>query len=440
MSKFTDLILVALLLSPLDSMSAVEPSPGGSAIQTYERRVESVRQTPGLVAFWDFVQREDGLHGSGKFLAYTARGDDHRYVLEPHNISRDFWCDGAEATLADFPLLGRGPFGQAVQFRKPKTKNDLPVLLVPRAVLHDTPLDIKGPGKSVSMVIWLIYQEGDHAIAGIWHEGTDTPGVKEPAAVQEQGRRQFGMFAGLAANPGGVSAHISENGVASFGDRYARHLAATPEKMRRIKSEATPVELDAGWSAVGFVFDCDKQDVTSYLDGMATEFWIENPANHPFYKYAARAWRQAKLAKLPSSQLGVGSGFSPDQFYNPPENQPLSEKVVSETADKRIVIRTYEFTKVRVTFHKDGGGKLSDIASTELVALKANPYWFGHDIYAPRTLAEGGPFTIGRVIHSNRHATLSAYIGGVAVFNRPLSAEEMARLSAIGHDEPITPP
>ena len=118
----------------------------------------------------------------------------------------------------------------------------------------------------------------------------------------------------------------------------------------------------------------------------------------------------------------------------------MSEKVVSETADKRIVIRTYEFTKVRVTFHKDGGGKFSDIASTELVALKANPYWFGHDIYAPRTIAEGGPFTIGRVIHSNRHATLSAYIGGVAVFNRPLSAEEMARLSAIGQDQPITPP
>ena len=434
------LTLTALLLSSQAAMSAVEQFPGGSAIQTYERRVESVRQTPGLVAFWDFVQREDGLHGSGKFLAYTARGDGHRYVLEPHNISRDFWRDGAEATLADFPLLGRGPFGQAVQFCRPKTKNDLPVLLVPRAVLHDTPLDIKGPGKSVSMVIWLIYQEGDHAIAGIWHEGTDTLGVKEPAAVQEQGRRQFGMFAGLAANPGGVSAHISENGVASFGDRYARHLAATPEKMRRIKSDATPVELDAGWSAVGFVFDSGKQDVTSYLDGMATEFWIENPANHPFYKYAARAWRQAKLARLPSSQPGAGSGFSPDQFYNPPENQPLSEKVVSETADKRIVIRTYEFTKVRVTFHKDGGGKLSDIASTELVALKANPYWFGHDIYAPRTIAEGGPFTIGRVIHSNRHATLSAYIGGVAVFNRALSAEEMARLSALGRDQPITPP
>jgi hypothetical protein len=65
-------------------------------------------------------------------------------------------------------------------------------------------------------------------------------------------------------------------------------------------------------------------------------------------------------------------------------------------------------------------------------AIKANPYWFGHDIYSPKTIEEGGPFTIGRVIHSNRHATLSAYIGGVAVFNRALTAEEIKNLSEIG--------
>jgi hypothetical protein len=48
-------------------------------------------------------------------------------------------------------------------------------------------------------------------------------------------------------------------------------------------------------------------------------------------------------------------------------------------------------------------------------------------------MEQGGPFTIGRVIHSNRHATLSAWIGGVAVFDRPLSDEEMKKLATIGN-------
>lgn len=417
------LLMAALLTTHLSAQSA--PT-------TYQRRVEAVRQTPGLVAFWDFVQREDGTRGAGKFLAHTATGDSHRYVLEPHNISRDFWHEGAEATLADFPLLGRGPFGQAVQFREPKDISDLPVLMVPRHALHDTPLDIKGPGKSVSMVVWLIHQSGNHAIAGMWHEGTDTPPGGAPAVVRVRGQRQFGMFAGLAANRGASSVHVSENGLASFGDRYARHLAATQEKMRNAKPDASPEQLDAAWSVIGFVFDNAKKTVTAYVDGTATEYWIDDPVKNPFYRSAARAWRQARLAANPGVQPGEDPLFPRDQFYTPPETKSLKEEVVSQTDEERVVVRTYEFTKVRVTLRKDAGGKFTSETAADLVALKANPYWFGHDIYTPPSAAEGGPFTIGRVIHSNRHATLSAFIGGVAVFNQPLSPEQMRTLARIG--------
>ena len=78
-------------------------------------------------------------------------------------------------------------------------------------------------------------------------------------------------------------------------------------------------------------------------------------------------------------------------------------------------------------------GTLGKPIKRELVALKSNPYYFGSDIYAPKSIEEGGPFTIGRVIHSNRHATLSAWIGGVAVFDRALSDDEMKRLATIGN-------
>ncbi len=411
--------------------SSVAPGP---VPETYEERVGMVCQTPGLVAFWDFVQREDGLHGSGRFQAHTALDDTSRYILEPNNISREFWNDGDEATLIDFPLLGRGPFGQSVRFRRPGEQNDLPILMVPRKALHDSPLDIKGPGRSVSMVVWMIYQEGAHAIAGMWHEGTDSPPIDIPAEVQVRGRRQFGMFAGLQANPSASSAHISENGLASFGDTYARHLAVTPERMQRVSLEPTDEEFDEGWSVAGFTFDHETGSVTAYLDGVATEWWIEEPAQNRFYHPTANAWRQAKLAQMEGVQEDEDPDFPRDQFYEPPEDEPLFEEVLSESPEERTVLRTYEFTKIKMVQRRDAGGQFQDTEKFDLAALKANPYWFGHDIYAPPSVEEGGPFTIGRVIHSNRHPTLTAWIGGVAVFDRALSDREMQNMARIGRE------
>ena len=43
----------------------------------------------------------------------------------------------------------------------------------------------------------------------------------------------------------------------------------------------------------------------------------------------------------------------------------------------------------------------------------------------------GGPFTIGRVIHSSRSVGFTGWIGGVVVFDRALSADELLRLSAL---------
>ena len=399
----------------------------------YENRVEVVRKIPGLAAFGDFVQREDGPSGSGNFVAHTAVAGERRYALQPWNISRAYWNEGAEATLGQFALLGRGPFGQAVQFRSPEGPSDLPVLMVPRSVLHDSPLDVKGPGRSVSMSVWMIHESGNHAIAGIWHEGTDKPPLGIPAVVRERGQRQYGMFAGLGANPNASSAHVSENGISSFGDKYAHHLAVTPGRMLQVKQDATPAELDAGWSVVGFVYDNEKKNVTAYLNGIATEFWVQNPASQNFFKFAERAWRQSRLARIPGLQAGEDPEFPVDQFYGPPEAVPLAETVEFETAERRVVVRTYEYTKVRVVLIKGTAGQYTEAPGAELVALKANPYWFGHDIYTPSS-TEGGPFTIGRVIHSNRHATLAAWIGGVAVYERALSPAQMATLAGIGRD------
>jgi len=397
-----------------------------------QERIDLVRQIPGLVALWDFVHRRDSWETHNPFISIPGEPDGRAYELEPRNISLDYWHQGSQPTLTDFDLFGRGPFGQAVRFDDPLGETDLPVLAVPRKHLHDSPLDIKGKGKSVTLVVWLLYEKGNHAIAGMWHEGTVTPKGEAPV-VQEPGKRQFGLFAGLQANKGGIGAHISENGGSSFGDIYARHLASNPTKMKKIKPGTKPADSDSYWNAVGLVFDNEENCVNAYVNGLAEDVWVENPKESRFYQHVYRAWRQGQLAALDGIQPGEDVNYPKDQYYRPPEDEALETKLVEWTSDRVVRLETYSFTKVEATYERKSDGTLGKPLKRELIAMKSNPYFFGYDIYAPKTMEEGGPFTIGRVIHSNRHATLSAWIGGVAVFDRALSDDEMKRLATIGN-------
>ncbi|MCX6630973.1 MAG: hypothetical protein NTW28_25455 [Candidatus Solibacter sp.] len=221
--------LFAFLLQ-LAATAVMLAAPPAQNKVAYQRRVDEVRRTPGFVALWDFVKREDGIAGNGRFDAHQAPGDRHDFRLDAVNYVRDYWNQGRAATYEDFPLLGRGPFGQAIQLKVESEGDFRPCLLVPRQRLHDSGLDVKGPKRSVSMVVWLIRESGNHAIAGIWHEGTDLAGAAGPALRVEHGMRQYALFAGLAANNGANAVHVSENGGSSFGDRYARTPAIWPSR------------------------------------------------------------------------------------------------------------------------------------------------------------------------------------------------------------------
>jgi hypothetical protein len=84
---------------------------------------------------------------------------------------------------------------------------------------------------------------------------------------------------------------------------------------------------------------------------------------------------------------------------------------------------------VQLTLRQGADGTFRE-TRRDLVALRLNPWWYPHDIYSPPNDGSGGPFTIGRVIHSSRSVGFTGWIGGVAVFNRALSVEELAKLSA----------
>lgn len=386
-------------------------------------RVDAVRKTAGLAAFWDFVKRAP----DGRFDAYQAKGASADLRLDAGNYVFDYWGEGRRATYEDLPMLGRGPFGDAVRFAKREGNDFRPLLYVPRERVHDSRIDVKGAGRSVSMVLWLAREAGNHAIAGIWHEGTDLKGEAGKVTKVERGRRQYALFMGLAANHGGSAAHVSENGGASFGDKYARNLSVTPEKIPAFVGER---DVDSNWSVVAFAFDNARNTVTSYLNGVASEHWIEQPERHPFFQWPARGWLQAQLSRMPGLQEGEDPQFARDQFYEPSEGRPRKVRKLGANVE----LHEFDFTRVRVTL--GDGGK---VIRRELVALRANPFWFPNDLYAPKSAAEGGPFTIGEVIHTSRSQGFIGYLGGVAVFDRALSAKEMRRLAAIGRT-PVTAP
>jgi hypothetical protein len=394
-----------------------------ASAETVSDRVASITRTPGLVAFWDFVRREGT--GEKRFLAHVPEGATNDYALDAANYIKDYWGAGPAATYADFPLMGRGPFGEAIRIRAEENPDFRPFLYVPRSRLHDSPLDIKGAGKSVTVVVWAIRESGNHALAGIWHEGTDLK-QKETSSIQkvERGQRQYALFAGLNKE-GSACGHVSENGASSFLNRYALHKCNSVGTSPKVPWDAPTEVLDASWQCFAMTFDHDTDELTGWLNGEAGERWLENPKDDRLISSAYNAWKQGHLHREPGMQEGEDPAFPKDQFYNPPEDEALSVTVVSETPEERVELREYRYTKVKVV-------KRGDIETRDLVALKLNPWWYPHDLYTPANDGSGGPFTIGRVIHSSRGVGFTGWIGGVAVFDRALTIQELKTMTEVG--------
>jgi hypothetical protein len=391
-----------------------------------EQRLAGVTKVPGCVAFWDFVKRE--ATGERRFLAHVPEGAANAFALDAGNYVQSFWGEGREATYADFPLLGRGPFGQAVRIRREEEASFRPFLYVPRKRLHDTRLDIKGADKSVTVVVWAIRESGNHALAGVWHEGTD---LKEKATegIQkvERGQRQYALFAGLNKE-GSACGHVSENGASSFAYKYAMHKSNSGDISPKVPADSPVEVLDGAWQCFAMTFDHRKHELAGWLQGRAAERWQEDVKTRlqPVYN----AWLQGELRRIPGEQPGEDASFPADQFYNPPEEQPVSVKVLSEGDAERVELQEFGYTRVKVTKVKDEAG-LWKVAGRDLEEVRLNPWWYPHALYVPKDAETGGPFTIGRVIHSSRSVGFTGWIGGVAVYDRALSAAELERLAAL---------
>ncbi len=408
-----------LLIAACVTFTVFKPAIG----QDLASNKMQVLKTPGLVAFWDFVERES--EGERRYVAHVPSDSPTNYPLDAANYINDYWGIGRKATYADFPQLGQGPFGNAIRIVKESDPNFRPFLFVPRSRLHDTPLDIKGANKSVSVVVWAIRESGNHALAGIWHEGTDLK-QKETSEIAkvERGQRQYALFAGLNKQ-GSACGHVSENGASSFLNKYALHKCNSLGQSPEVPADSPTEVLDASWQCFAMTFDHDRNELTGWLNGVSGDRWLDDPKKDNLISYAYNAYMQAHYARLPGQQEGEVATFPSDQFYSPPEDQLVSSTVVTDSNDKRIELREYKYTKVQVEF------KNGIEVSRDLIALRLNPWWYPHDIYIPKDSTSGGPFTIGRVIHSSRSVGFTGWIGGVAVFDRALTESELRALAAL---------
>ncbi|MFO1448979.1 MAG: hypothetical protein U1F61_12570 [Opitutaceae bacterium] len=424
------LLLLVTLGASLPAASDAEPA------RTRDSRVAVVTGTPGCVAFWDFVKREP--LGAHRFTAHVPVGAKNEFPLDASNYVRDYWGEGRAATYADFPLLGRGPFGEAIRIRQETDPSFRPLLYVPRARLHDSPIDLKGKNQSVTVVVWAIRESGNHALAGIWHEGTDLK-QSETASIRKvvRGQRQYALFAGLNKE-GSACGHISENGASSFLNRYALHKCNSADASPAVSADSPADILDASWQCFAMTYNHVTCELTGWLNGKSGDRWLENPKNDKLISSAYQAWLQGRLHREPGLQPGEDPAFPPDQYYNPPEAQVVASTVLSESGDERIELREFRYTRIKVVLRRAADGTWAE-TSRDLEALRLNPWWFSHDrLYTPANDGTGGPFTIGRVIHSSRGVGFTGWIGGVAVFNRALNAEELTALASVGRAQPLS--
>jgi len=282
----------------------------------------------------------------------------------------------------------------------------------------------------VSVVVWAIRESGNHALAGIWHEGTDLKQASTATIRRvEHGKRQYALFAGLNVE-GSACGHVSENGAGSFLNRYALHKCNSVGVSPAVPADSPAEVLDACWECFAMTFDNDRNELTGWLNGVAGDRWLENPKNDRLIASACHAYLQGHYARTPEREFDEDPAFPKDQYYNPPEDTPVAVEVIEDAPDHRVELREYRYTRVRVTLRKAPGAAPVETAR-ELAALRLNPWWFPHDLYTPPNDGSGGPFSIGRVIHSSRSVGFTGWIGGVAVFDRALTPDELQRLAAL---------
>jgi hypothetical protein len=179
-----------------------------------QQRIETIKATEGLVALWDFKEKE------GETRKAYGEG---RFPLKEH--------DGTIPRVDEGPLSGySAQFGNKAYL---SIANEL-----------TGKLNIYGTKQGVTVIAWVKWQGNIGFVGGLWNEYLDG------------GKRQYGLFVSLPHYNGAdqVCGHISSTGKPTPPFPYSIDYSASKQIVK--KNE---------WQCVAMT--CDGEWIKSYLNG-----------------------------------------------------------------------------------------------------------------------------------------------------------------------------
>jgi len=399
-----------------------------------------VAATPGLVAFWEFKPTD----GKPWASVYDPKAVDRSFPVFLRRIGEDKHHAPGQWPHSDergkLLIEKEGPFGSAVRFNKGYIFGE-----VPRSEFDRSPLDISGR-QPFTLVSWVKFSGARHLVAGVWDEG---------GWERYGGRRQYALFGGLFGSKG-VIAHISATGAASYpqskasGAQYARLKAIDGRAFENNK-----------WVCMAMAYDPAKREVSAFLNGVQTAFSYGDPVIQDVFGHKKKEPLNPVAFEWPL--------YSPRAFtlkyngYNLAANGVAEHWIYIDTEQHRVTYgriepdpaKVKEKFRVRFDLLREKKSLLTaplefDAENAQGVALpeklKAQPgdevvtsllvsngaEWTRVGTEVRYVLREGAPFTFGRALGLGSeeldHGS-ELWLSGVAVFNRPLTADELKALS-----------
>ena len=251
MNLFNQIVLALFMTSTLATHTAdAKPNSG---------LVSSIKSTPGLVALWDFKEKEGHArkaYGVGKFPLKEANGPIPR--IEEGILS-----------------------GYSAQF------SGKAFLMLPHSKTGE--LNIYGPGQGVTVIAWVKWSgEQTGFVGGMWNE------------YQDGGKRQYGLFVSLPYYNGAhqVCGHISFSGKPTPPFPYSIDYSASKQTVEKQQ-----------WQCVAFSYD--GKQIKSYLNG---KFETREPEliNHTkgFEGYPDGLFQSKNPYDFPAGMGNNGSDFT----------------------------------------------------------------------------------------------------------------------------------
>jgi len=182
--------------------------------QTNSETISKIKQTEGLIALWDFKEKE------GRDRKATGLG---KFPLKEQN--------GALPRIQEGPLSGySAQFGNKAFLSLENAKTGA--------------LNIFGDNQGVTVIAWVKWEGNTGFVGGMWNE------------YQNGGKRQYGLFVSLPHYNGRdqVCGHISKTGKPTPPFPYSIDYAASSQAVAKAK-----------WQCVAFTYDGEW--IKSYLNG-----------------------------------------------------------------------------------------------------------------------------------------------------------------------------